>query len=426
MEGRETALGDIRVLDLADEKGLYCTKLLADLGADVIKIEKPGGDRARFIGPFYNDEPEPQKSLYWFQFNTNKRSITLNLETADGREILKRLIEKADIMVETFPPRHLDGMGLGYPVLRAINPSLILTSITPFGQTGPYRDFKTSDIVGQAMGGIMYLAGSPDDPPNRLYGSQAYHMASVQAAAGSLTALYVREMTGEGQHVDVSMQEAVAIAQESAMQTYDLRREIRQRTGVSGLAPAHPGMGTFECKDGYVNIFMLAGQWSELFDWMETEGMAGDIRERYHQVIEKLNDLFFIFGVVMDREAYARFLKEEYAPVDECLRAFLKSHTKQELYDGAQQRRLQLSMVSTIEDLLENPQLEALGYFVHVKHPELEATLKYPGAPYHLSGTPWRIRERAPLIGEHNLEIYEKELGFSREELTLLKQGGVI
>lgn len=210
------------------------------------------------------------------------------------------------------------------------------------------------------------------------------------------------------------------------MQTYDLRRELRQRTGVSGLAPAHPGMGTFECKDGYVNIFMLTGQWSELLDWMESEGMAGDIRERYREVIEKLNDLFYIFGLAMDREAYTRFLKDEYAPVDERLRAFLKSHTKQELYDGAQQRRLQLSMVSTIEDLLENPQLEALGYFVYVKHPELGATLKYPGAPYHLSETPWRIRERAPLIGEHNLEIYEKELGLSREELTLLRQGGVI
>lgn len=426
MDRRETALGDIRVLDLADEKGLYCTKLLADLGADVIKIEKPGGDPARFIGPFYHDEPDPQNSLYWFQFNTNKRSITLNVETADGREILKKLIEKADVMVETFPPGHLDGMELGYPVLRGMNPGLILASITPFGQTGPYRGFKASDIVGQAMGGVMYLAGFPEDPPNRLYGSQAYHMASVQAACGILTALYVREIAGEGQHVDVSMQEAVAIAQESAMQTYDLRGEIRQRTGVSGLAPAHPAMGTFECKDGYVNIFMLTGQWSELLDWMESEGMAGDLRERHQGVIDKLNDLLFIFGLAMDQEAYARFLKEEYPPVDERLRAFLRSHTKQELYDGAQKRRLQVSMVSTIEDLLENPQLEALGYFVHVEHPELGATLKYPGAPYQLSETPWRVQKRAPLIGEHNLEIYEKELGFSREELILLKQGGVI
>jgi len=425
MERRETALGDIRVLDLADEKGLYCTKLLADLGADVIKVERPEGDPARALGPFYHDEPDPEKSLYWFQFNTNKRSITLNLDTADGRGILKRLAEKADVMVETFPPGYLDSIGLGYPVLRDTNPGLILASITPFGQTGPYRDFKASDIVAQAMGGIMYLAGFPEDPPNRLYGSQAYHMASVQAACGILTALYVRDMTGEGQHVDVSMQEAVAIAQESAMQTYDLRREIRQRTGVSGLAPAHPAMGTFECKDGYVNIFMMGGLWSILLDWMESEGMTGDFREKHQEVLQKLDNLLFIFSVVMNQEAYARFL-EEYAPVDERLRAFLKSHTKRELYDGAQQRRLQLSMVSTVEDLLENPQLEALGYFVNVEHPELGAALKYPGAPYYLSETPWRVRKRAPLIGEHNREIYERELGFSKEELTILKQGGVI
>lgn len=426
MEKEVTALGDIRVLDCADEKGLYCTKLLADLGADVIKIERPGGDPARFIGPFYHDEPDPQKSLYWFQFNTNKRSITLNLETADGREILKKLAEKSDVMVETFSPGYLDDVGLGYSDLRLMNPGLIMASITPFGQTGPHRDFEASDIVAQAMGGIMYLAGYPDDPPNLLYGSQTYHMASVQAACGIQTALYVRELSREGQHIDVSMQEAVSIAQESAMQTYDLRGEIRQRTGHSGLVPAHPAMGTFECKDGYVNIFMFTGQWLDLLDWMESEGMAGDLKQKHQGVIEKLNDLFFIFGLVMDREAYTRFLKDEYPPVDTYLREFLKNHTKQELYDGAQQRRLQLSMVSTVEDLLENPQLEALGYFVDVEHDELGASIKYPGAPFNLSETPWRIIRRAPLIGEHNEEIYEKELGFSREDLILLKQSGVI
>jgi crotonobetainyl-CoA:carnitine CoA-transferase CaiB-like acyl-CoA transferase len=185
-------------------------------------------------------------------------------------------------------------------------------------------------------------------------------------------------------------------------------------------------MGTFECKDGYVNIFMFTGQWLDLLDWMESEGMAGDLKQKHQGVIEKINDLFFIFGLVMDREAYTRFLKDEYPPVDKILREFLKNHTKQELYDGAQQRRLQLSMVSTVEDLLENPQLEALDYFVDVEHDELGASLKYPGAPYNLSETPWRIIRRAPLIGEHNEEIYEKELGFSREDLILLKQSGVI
>ncbi|MFH1931524.1 MAG: CoA transferase [Pseudomonadota bacterium] len=426
MESELTALGDIRVLDLADEKGLYCTKLLADLGADVIKIEKPGGDPTRFIGPFYHDERDPQKSLYWFQFNTNKRSVTLNMETSDGREILKKLVKTADVMVETYPPGYLDDRGLGYTALKEMNPKLILASITPFGQTGPYCDYKATDMVAQAMGGIMYLAGFQEDPPNLLYGSQAYHMASVHATCGIQTALYVRELGGDGQHVDVSMQESVAIAQETAIQTYDLRREIRQRTGYSGLVPAHPGMGTFECKDGYVNIFMFTGQWLELLEWMESEGMAGDLKEKHHDVVDKLNDYLAIFVLVMDPEAYGRFLKEEYPPFDEHLRAFLKSHTKEELYNGAQQRRLQLSMVSTIEDLLGNPQLKALGYFVDVKHDELGDILSYPGAPYHLSETPWRIRKRAPLIGEHNEEIYEKELGLLNTELMDLKEKGVI
>jgi crotonobetainyl-CoA:carnitine CoA-transferase CaiB-like acyl-CoA transferase len=426
MDNELSAMGDIRVLDLADEKGIYCTKLLADLGADVIKIEKPGGDPARFIGPFYKDERDPQKSLYWFQYNTNKRGITLDIESPDGREIFKRLIKKTEVLVETFPPGYLDERGLGYEELRALNPGLIIASITPFGQTGPHRDYKGCDIVAQAMGGIMYLAGFPDDPPNLLYGSQAYHMASVQATCGIQTALYVREVSGTGQHVDVSMQEAVAIAQESAMQTYDLRGEIRKRTGYSGLVPAHPAMGTFECKDGYINIFMFTGQWEDLIEWMASEGMAGDLKEKHQEVLDKLNDYIGIFGLVMNPEAYTRFLAEDYQPFDEKLRAFLKSHTKRELYEGAQKRRLQLSMVSTVEDLLESPQLEALSYFQEVKHDELGDTLTYPGAPYHLSDTPWRIARRAPLIGEHNAEIYEGELGLSKKEIAELQRKTII
>ncbi|MBN1615355.1 MAG: CoA transferase [Deltaproteobacteria bacterium] len=424
MDKAEGALSDIRVLDLADEKGVYCGKLLADLGADVIKIERPGGDPTRNRGPFFRDDPDPQKSLYWFQFNTNKRSITLNLETADGREIFKKLVETADVLLETYDPGYLDAFGLGYNDLKKINHGLVMASITPFGQTGPYSAFQGTDIIGQAMGGVMYLAGFPEDPPNRLYGSQAYHMASVQAASGILTALYAREVYGGGQHVDVSMQEAVAIAQESAMQTFDLRREIRQRTGSSGLVPAHPAMGTYPCKDGYINIFML--DWPTLLDWMESEGMIGDLREKHKETLDKLSDFLMIFGLVMNLEAYDKFLNEEFPPVEAGLKAFLMTKTKLELYEGAQTKRLQISMVSTVEDLLASPQLNALGYFVDVKHPELGETLKYPGAPYHLSDTPWRIEKRAPQIGEHNLDIYEKELGFSREKTIRLKQGGII
>ena len=363
MSEQETLLGDIRVLDLADQKGVYCTKLLADLGADTIKIEKPGGDPMRHIGPFFHDEPDPEKSLYWFQFNTSKRGITLNLETADGREILKKLVRTADVMVETFPPGYLDEMGLGYSVLKEINPGLVLTSITPFGQTGPYRDFKASDLIAQAMGGLMYLAGLLEDPPHKLHGSQAYHSASVQAAVGTVMALYARELTGRGQQVDVSMQESVLMSQETAIPSYDLRKVVRRR--VSAETRVIPGVGLYPCKDGYIWSWVLAGAgvgWDVVNDWLDSEG-----------------------------------------------------------------RRIMMVPVQSPKDLLESPQLEALGYFVDVEHPELGMSLKYPGAPcYHISDAPWRISKQPPLIGEHNFEIYEGELGFSREQLATLKQEGAI
>src|SRR3989304_4246953 len=161
----ESMLSSYRVLDLADEKGLICGKILGDLGADIIKVEKPGGDLARRLGPFYHDDPDPEKSLFWFSLNTSKRGITLNIESVDGREIFKRLVKTADFVIESFPPGYLDKLGLGYFDLEKINPGVILVSIAPFGQTGPYRDWKTADIVAWAMGGNMAPWGEPDRPP---------------------------------------------------------------------------------------------------------------------------------------------------------------------------------------------------------------------------------------------------------------------
>ena len=185
-----TALGDLRVLDLAGPIGLYCTKQLADLGADVIKIEPPAGDPVREIGPFYHDEVDPENSLYWFHFNTSKKSITLNLESAEGVEIMSRLVKTADVLVETYQPGYMDKLGLGYSALKEINPGLIMTSITPFGQTGPYRDFKASDLIGLAMGGFLFICGWEDEPPTRVGGSQAYNMASINACTATLIAVY--------------------------------------------------------------------------------------------------------------------------------------------------------------------------------------------------------------------------------------------
>jgi len=428
MNEPETLLGDIRVLDLADQKGVYCAKLLADLGADTIKIEKPGGDPMRTIGPFFHDEHDPEKSLYWFHFNTSKRGIALALETANGREIMKQLVGTADVLIETFSPGHLDKLGLGYSVLKEINPKLILTSITPFGQTGPHRDFKGSDIVAQAMGGLINLAGFPDDPPYRLYGSQAYHSASVQAAVGTVMALYIRELTGMGQQVDVSLQESVLMAMETAMQHYDLREELRRR--MAQEAPIVPGLGLYPCQDGHILSYIVAGAgagWDIILDWMDSEGKAGDLKdEKWQETFQLVGDFRALIALANDPEALMAKLAD-FAHVNEVFGEFIMSHTKTEIYEGAVERRAMLVPASSPKDLVESPQLAALGYFVNVEHPELGASLKYPGAPsYHISDAPWRISRRAPLIGEHNSEIYENELGFSSDELAILQQEGTI
>ena len=204
----ENMLSPYRILDLTNEQGYMCGKLLGGLGADVIKIEKPGGDSGRNIGPFFHDIPDPEKSLYWFAFNTDKRGITLDIETTDGQEILKRLIRNADIVIESFPPGYMDKLGLGYSVLSRINRRIIMTSITGFGQTGPHKDYKAPDIVVWALSGNAYLFGDPDRAPLRpTFPNFSYIVAGVlQATIGTLIALYHREIIGEGQHVDASAQ----------------------------------------------------------------------------------------------------------------------------------------------------------------------------------------------------------------------------
>jgi crotonobetainyl-CoA:carnitine CoA-transferase CaiB-like acyl-CoA transferase len=202
MDGNEESrlsLDPYRVLDLTDEKGMLCGRILGDLGADVIKVERSGGDKSRNIGSFYQDMPHPERSLYWFAYNANKRGITLNLQTADGRGLFKRLAKTSDFIIESFAPGYLEELGLGYPVLSEIKPAIILISITPFGQSGPYRDYKSSDIVSMAMGGLMYITGDADRPPVRVSVEQSYLHAGAHAAIGALLALHYRVLTGKDQ-----------------------------------------------------------------------------------------------------------------------------------------------------------------------------------------------------------------------------------
>ena len=422
------ALSDIRVLDLAGEPGWYCGKLLAELGADVIKVEPPGGDPGRRIGPFYHDEVDPEKSLYFFAHNTSKRSVTLNITTADGQALLQRLAATADVVIETFPPGFLESIGLDYQALTQVRPGIIVASVTGFGRSGPHSHYKGPDIVAVAMSGMMYLAGFPEDPPNRPYGDQSHYCASIQAATGILTALLHRERTGEGQHVEVSMQEALSMNQETAMQTWDIRGELRSRMGNERRLPA---VGVYECQDGYMTFYVgipgFGAPWSSLLQWMADEGMAEDLLSDEWRGVFQGMDMRLIAQLYFGHDAeLAAQWKPRLVHVDEVLVRFVRTHKMQEMYEEGQRRGLLVAPCNTPKDIVENPQLNYRQWFATASHPDLEATLTYPGPPYRLSDTPWRLRGRPPLIGEHNREVYCQELGLSAEQLAALSGAGVV
>jgi benzylsuccinate CoA-transferase BbsE subunit len=432
----EGPLSDVRVLELPGAVGAYCGKLLADLGADVIKVEPPGGDPSRRIPPFFHDDPHPEKSLYFFAFNTSKRSITLDMATADGRVLLRRLAQRADVVIDSFPPGHMDALGLGYESLRQGNPGLIYCSITGFGLWGPHASYKASDLIAVAMSGMMYLAGFPEDPPNRPYGDQSHYCASVQAAAGILTALLHRDRTGQGQVVEVSMQEALAMNQETAMQYWDLRQELRRRQGEGRRLPSGewfrvPGIGTYECADGHVYLMIgvpgFGAPISVLIQWMAEEGMAGDLTSPEWQDVFSRLDLRLLVQLYQGADVSAA---QEWLPrfrhVDGIIERFVRTKRKQELYEEGQRRGLLVAPVNTPRDVLDNRQLNERGFFVTVEHPELGAAIRYPGPPYRLHGTPARIWRRPPRIGEHNREVYLDELGLTEAELASLAGAGVI
>ena len=415
----KSLLNQCRVLDLSDEKGVLCGKIFADMGADVIKIEPPTGDPMRYIGPFYHDEPDPEKSLYWFTFNTNKRSITLDITSPDGGDIFKQLVKEADFVLECFPPGYLEDLGLGYKSLESINPKIIMTSITAFGQTGPYSHYKSSDIVALAMGGLMYLMGEPDRSPVRPSVQQAYAQASVQAAAGMMVAHYHRETTGEGQHVDVSMQEAVSNTLDTTQQAWDLQKMIFKRTGCSRALGERIARAVFPCKDGYMACWS-PNDMNVLVKWIKDEGFT-EIAEgvsKYIEIWEQVEG-----GKLSLSQALTQ---EELDHLTQLRITFLKHLTREKIYKKAVDSHFGWVPVQTPKSLVEYEQLAARNYFVQVDHPELNEKITYPGPPFKLSETPWKIRNRAPLIGEHNKDIYEKELGLKTEELVLLKQAKVI
>ena len=395
---KEHALSGTRVLDLTHYiAGPFCTKMLADYGAEVVKVERPGwGDAARRMGPFLNDEPHPERSGLFLYLNTNKKSITLNLKSAAGVKIFKELVKHADILVENFSPRVMPSLGLDYETLKKVNPKLVMTSISNFGQTGPYRDYRATDLNIWGLSGIMYELGEPDREPLRIGNNVSEYVAGLYGALVSLAALYYCDETGKGQHLDVSILETFHTMQPSMTVVYSYAGFIRKRAGIRfpwGILP---------CKDGYVGFYLpTQTHWESLCALMEMP----ELREKPE------------YETPMMRE-------ERREEITAIIVSWLKDKLMEDVFHAAQELRLPLTIVPNPEQLLNTPQHKAREYFVQIEHPET-GVLTYPGAPFKLSETPWRAGQ-APLLGEHNEEIYGKQLGYSKEDLVKLKEGGVI
>ena len=412
----EGPFAGIRVLELSGEMGQFCGKLMADLGADVIKIEPPGGEASRRVGPFLDDVPHGDRSLAFWHYNTSKRGITLDLETADGQAIFRRLAARADVILETRAPGHLASLGLGYSDLAKENPRLVMCSLTPFGQTGPWRDYAASDLLHLAAGGQMASCGYdeedvPDAPPIAPGGGQAWHIGCHFAYIGVLAALVYRTATGRGQYIDASVHEACALTTEAAVPAYVYTGEVvkRQTGRHHGVTPTPRTQ--FLTKDGrFVNAMsatrLTPGVLKVLGELMDGYGLAEDLLDPGYQDQ----------AVIEDKAAH----------IMEVITRFLAGIPQQEAYREGQKRGLPWGAVRTPDELLGDGHLEDRGFWLQVQHPEMDRTFTYPGGAAVYGDSPWRIRRRAPLIGEHNREVYCKELGITPVELDQLAKNGVV
>jgi crotonobetainyl-CoA:carnitine CoA-transferase CaiB-like acyl-CoA transferase len=396
------ALAGLRVLDLTNYRAQLAARLLADMGADVIKVEPPGGDAARRIGPFLDDLPHRDRSLFFWFYNLNKRSLTLDLDHPRGRDLLLALARSTDVIVESFAPGTLATMGLSWEVMHRENPALVLCSIAPFGQTGPYRDFAADDTVLTALGGMLYVNGFPGHPPVRPLGLQAYHSASYYGAIAIMTALLARDRSAKGSWIDLSMQEATAAAVEHVAGSYFERKIAEPRRGTLHWSRF---FRVGKCRDGYI-MHCTLGDWTSLVEWMKGDGKAQDLDQpMYNEVMNRYTHAEHVFDVL-----------------DE----WVKDYARDELLERAQLLRLPYATVRPPEALFDDEQLAARGYFVEVEHPELGPKFRYPGAPYLFNGTPWRAHRRPPLTGEHSAEILRDSLGLEFDEIGELAAEGVI
>jgi len=401
----DKALGHLRVLELCRLVcGPYCTKLLADLGAEVIKVEPPGsGDEARRRGPYLKDAPDAELSGLFLYLNTNKLGITLDVGTSTGRKVLRELIAQADVFVEDNPPAFMEELGLTYNEVRAINPRLVMTSITPFGRTGPYRDYRAHELNVYHAGGEGYMmpieSPYPDREPVKGGGLVGDCMCGLSAALATLAAVYRARATGQGQQVDVSRQDVLMtmVGLEVAMYAYSGMVRTRHHRKTLMAVP-------LECRDGgYIMVSAFADRdWQNMARFMGRAAWAEDER----------------FSNIVGRWVHA----EELMPAVE---EWAAGYEKEDLFHRLQALSIAAAPVNTPEDVVKSPQMQARGFLTEMDHARA-GRLKYPAPSYRFSQTPCSTDRGAPLLGQHNELVYCEKLGYSRDDLVGMAEAGVI
>ena len=391
-------LEGVRVLELGHlVSAAYATKLIADLGADVVKIEEPQGDRARQRGPFPAGAPHPEKSGLFLALNTNKRGVRLDLRQDQGKEQLQRLVAGVDILIHNYPPPLMSELGISYDAFRQINPRLVMCSITPFGLTGPHRDYKAHEITLAHGGGWAWLSPGasdrPDLPPLKAFGHQADFQGGLAAAVATLGAYYRALETGTGEHIDLSVQEFVASFLEQNFVYYTYQGKVASRLGQRLIYP----WGIYQCQDGLIFVVNVEqDQWQRLVELMGNPEWAS----------------WEIF-----KDPFVR--AENWDVLKPYLEEWIQGWKVEDLWRAGQERRICFSPVFSMAQLAQQEQLRARNFFVEVTHPQA-GTLTHLGPPYQLREPWWKIRRPAPLLGEHNEEV-KASLGQVKANLSQVK-----
>ena len=395
-----------RILDLTGPEGVFCGKLLADYGAEVIKVEPPSGDSTRQRPPFIGDDPSSEQSSYFLFYNTNKKSVTVDLEKPEGRDLFKKLIVSADVLIESFPVGYLKSLGLDFDSIQPGNPGLIMASITPFGQTGPWKDYKSTDLIALAASGFMQITGDPDGPPLRQGNEQSHFPGSQHAATAIMGALFYRDMQGgSGQYIDVSMQEAMITYYTDAHPALAWMQRGENVTRVGTNSTLVIPLGAYPSKDGWISAGIITPrEWENLSQWMyEVTGNEEILNDDYkggNQDRAPFNDI--ITALVID---------------------FTTRFTSDELFHQGQERNLVFIPVNAVSDLLNDPQLDSSNFWFDLEHSEV-GTLKYPLGVFD-SEEVSPLTKSAPHLGQDNEAIFS-ELGLSESELATLRHQGAI